>query len=275
MESLSSNEFDNHHSAKGCVLIPTFEDTHLLIENFCQEPKLSKIEVYVLDDNFEEGESARIRSLCLEYGWQYRHTNRKPHAVFCNDEDDRSEWNRLMWQTMTQLGETHDYVVKLDTDTLILDCTWHEDFARALVDRTAYAGTPEHRPMKDVMAFFDLARTAGYDFYKTPYVLHVQGGISGYSSKALRKLRAMGFLSGKHTFFLEDCYLSYACQLLGIPFLRIRTVGSWWKPYRPKLETLSNLKAIHPLRHSEWRQHVLCNSSLLSGARGSCSEIPA
>ena len=98
--------------------------------------------------------------------------------------------------------------------------------------------------------------------------MHVQGGIYGLGREAVRDLSEMGFLEGRHVFFGEDCYISYCCWLLGITYVKTRTTGSWWHPYRPGLEKLGNLRAIHPLTRSEWQEHVRLRESDLAGAVG-------
>jgi hypothetical protein len=86
--------------------------------------------------------------------------------------------------------------------------------------------------------------------------MHIQGGIYGLNRKALTLLSRAGFMEGEHIFFGDDCYISYACRILGIDFVECRTIGSWFHPYRPPLEGLLNLKAIHPLSRSDWEAFI-------------------
>ncbi len=125
----------------------------------------------------------------------------------------------------------------------MIDPSWSSELGRLLSGRTAIAGTPEYRPAGDVVSFWTLAKQAGDRFDLSDYVMHVQGGIYGFSRSALGELREMGFLAGRHIFLAEDCYLSYACWLLGVEFLATATIGSWYRPYRPKLEQISRLKS--------------------------------
>lgn len=246
---------------RGCVFIPTFRDTGLLAENFGGRPELTaRMDVCVFDDNFEATESARVEALCQANGWRYFGSERPRHGEWRQEQDDLSRYNRFIWESMTSLADEYEFVVKMDTDAYVVDSSWDEEMARLLRGRTAIAGTPEHRPSRDVMSFWNLARAAGYPVAAVPdYVMHMQGGIYGLSRGALRALREMGFLAGEHVFFAEDCYMSYSCQLLGVEFLTTRTVGSWFRPYRPPLEVIRSLKAIHPLARSEW--HAFANPS--------------
>jgi len=239
--------------SKGCVVLPTFEDTELLKENFEGRPELAAgIEFYVFDDNCERIDCQTVARLCKENNWHYCRSGRAKHGTFKQDQNDRSSWNYFFWNISTLLSGKYDYVIKVDTDSFLIDPNWHAEIDRLLRDRTAFAGTPEHRPSQDVMSFWEIAKKSGYNHIPGQMVMHVQGGISAYSKKALQKLRGMGFLHGKHIFFGEDCYMSYCCQLLGIPFLKTKTIGSWWQPYRPPLAEISHLQAIHPLSRSEW-----------------------
>ena len=238
--------------SEGCVFLPTFNDTASLELNFADRAELaSAIDFHVFDDNFDEAESEQIQYLCERNGWWYHQCKRGRHGGIVEDEGDLENWNRLCFENLIELSKSYEYVVKVDTDALLIDPCWFKEFGRLLVGRSAYAGTPEFRPIGDVNAFTYIAKEYGYAFDPGPKALHVQGGISGYSRKALHALEKMGFLEGRHP-YAEDCYLSYALQALGIPFLKTKTIGSWWHPYRPSLSELVHLKAIHPLSKTEW-----------------------
>lgn len=244
-------------SAPGCLFIPTFRDSDLLEANFGGRPELSgELDIHVFDDNFERDENIRVERLCRENHWRYHRSNRPSHGSWEDDQADLSGFNRFAWESLTGLGEHYDFVIKIDTDAYIIDPGWSHEIGHLLSGRKAIAGTPEYRPVRDVTSFWALAKQAGFKFDLSEYVMHVQGGIYGFSRSALRSLREMGFLAGKHVFLAEDCYLSYACWLLGVEFLATTTIGSWYRPYRPKLEEISRLKAIHPLTRSEWTEFL-------------------
>jgi len=241
-------------SAKGCAFIPTFRDSARLYENFDGRSNLlSELDTFIYDDNFEAGESELVRSFCERNGFTYRLRERPRHGSWEDAQGDLSGYNKFIWKAICELGQAYDYVIKLDTDTLLLDPTWYHEISRILLTNPGtIAGTLETRPMKDVVSFWMLAKYAGYNVARTTYVTHMQGGLYGLGRDATGSLRSMGFLEGRHVFFGEDCYISYCCHLCGITFQPLMSVGSWFRAYRPKLETIAYLKAIHPLMRSEW-----------------------
>lgn len=239
--------------ARGCVFIPTFEDTERLRENFDGRPAVVQgIDVFVYDDNCTGTHAAEVEQLCARNHFQYRRVHRPDHGTWEMDHGDLSGYNRAIWQMFCELGTGYDYVIKADTDTLFIESGWHEEFARLLAGEFAIAGTPESRPTRDVMAYWSLAREAGYTVDLGDYVSHLQGGLYGLGQPAIRALSEMGFLEGRHVFFAEDCYISYSCQLLGVTARHVRTVGSWFRNYRPDLAVIAYMKAIHPLMRTEW-----------------------
>jgi ADP-heptose:LPS heptosyltransferase len=237
----------------GCVFLPTFRDTDLLEENYSNRPELTRgIDYFVFDDNYDPDESRRVRDLCERNGWRYRSSGRSRHGDL-DQERDLSSFNRFVWDSMMELGSNYDCVIKMDVDAYIIDPSWHQEFTSLLWDKTAIAGTPEMRPSRDVMSFWKNADRHFKKSFKLPdHIMHIQGGIFGLSRKALSVLAKAGFMEGEHISFAEDCYLSYSCRILGVDFLECSTVGSWYHPYRPKLESLQHLKAIHPLTRSDW-----------------------
>ena len=247
---------------RGCVFITTYEDTDLLLENFGGRSQLTNgIDYIVYDDNFKADEISRVRAACERNNWIYRKSPRGKHGTFGEEVNDRSSFNHFIWDTLTTLGCEYDYVIKMDTDAYPIDPTWYHEMARILYGSRKIAGTPEHRPTKDVMSFWELAGKAGYSFELKKHIMHVQGGIYGISRRALIDLREMGFLDGRHVFFGEDCYMSYCCRLLEVEFQKTSTIGSWWRPYRPKLDRISYKKAIHPLSRSEWEEFLILHGS--------------
>lgn len=244
-------------AARGCVLLPTFRDSELLEENYADRPELTRaVDIHVFDDNFEFAERRRVRDLCAASGWFHHSSGRGRHASIQASWRDRSDYNRFIWESFCALGEDYDYVIKMDTDAYVIDPRWHEEFADLLAGEAAIAGTREMRRTSDVMAFWSLAREAGYEVDLPKHVMHVQGGIYGLSQAALARVRDMDFLDGDHAFFGEDCYISYCCRLLDVEFRPTKTVGSWWHPYRPKLPVIREKRAIHPLRRREWQQFL-------------------
>ena len=242
----------NEHGKKGCVFLPTFQDTELLIENFANRPELTQyLDFYIYDDN-EDDESRKVQQLSEANGWHYRRSGQGKHGDFKQEWRDRSSYVRFIWQSLTYLGLDYEFVAKVDTDAYIIDPTWYEEIEKKLVGRDAIIGTPEVRRTKDVNGFWELAKRNGYEVHKETRSIHMQGGIYAISKTALGKLRRMGFLEGSHTGFGEDCYISYCCQLLGIEFCRASTIGSWYKSYRPKSWKILDRKAIHPMSKSEW-----------------------
>jgi hypothetical protein len=232
---------------RGCLAIPTFRDADRLEAHFGRRAGwIAPLDCLVIDDNFEPAESARVRALCARHGWRHRPTGRPAHRGWLEDAGDLSSFNRALWEALTSLADDYDYVVKMDTDACLLGPAWHEEMARRLAGRAALLGTPELRPARDGMAFWELARRRGVPFDLEPSVAHLQGGIVGLGRGALLRLRAMGFLDGPHAGFAEDVYLSYCCRALGIPLERAETVGSWYAPYRPSSASLLGLKAVHP-----------------------------
>ena len=131
------------------------------------------------------------------------------------------------------------------------------EFGSLLHNKCAIAGTPEYRPTHDVISFWELAKEYGYNHEYKDMSMHMQGGIYALSKKALKKLREMGFMKGKHYGFAEDGYMSYTCQILGIDSVYTIGIGSWWRSYRPNLHDIKHLKAIHPLSKSEWDKEIL------------------
>jgi len=250
-------------SVRGCVFLPTFRDTDLLRENYGNRPAIgTAIDFHVYDDNFEGEAHDEIKRLCDENEWFYHATGRREHGDILADYSDLESWNRLCWASMTSLAENYDYVVKLDTDTLILASNWQEEIAGQLHGQIACAGTLEYHRPNQAAEFQKLAQRRGYSFELRESMRHLQGGLAAYSKGALLKLREMGFLEGPQP-FAEDFYLSYACEILRVPFLETKTVGSWWHPYRPPLDHLVGLRAIHPLRRTEWESFLA----------GSCSSV--
>jgi hypothetical protein len=245
-------------SGEGCVFIPTFRDSVRLYENFDGRGNLlAGLDTFVYDDNFESGESELVRSFCERNGFTYRLRERTRHGSWEDEQGDLSGFNKSIWKTFCELGQAYDYVIKLDTDTLLLDPTWCHEISRILLTNPGtIVGTPESRPMKDVGSFWMLAERAGYKFVQTDFATHMQGGLYGLGRTAIDSLRSMGFLEGRHVIFAEDCYISYCCHLCGINFQPVMSVGSWWRAYRPELETIAYLKAIHPLMRSEWDTFV-------------------
>ncbi|MBA3961681.1 MAG: hypothetical protein H0X40_07255 [Chthoniobacterales bacterium] len=243
---------------KGCVFIPTFQDTSLLDEAFTRSGVFPEdVDVFVFDDNWEKAASDEVAALCAANSWHYRRSHRGPHGTFRQNGRCFTSFNQFIWETFISLGESFDFVVKVETDTRIFDATFFYDFAAILADGPAIAGTPEYRPLIEVLTFWNLARKAGLCFSLSSSVTHMQGGIYGLSSSACKMLRAMGFLGGTHINFRDDCYISYCCQLLGAKFIPMTTTMSWGKGKRPAIETIPPLKAIHPLTPAEFRSHNL------------------
>jgi len=244
---------------RGCLFIPTFRDADRLEENFGGRPDAAGgFTVVVGDDNADPSESARVRGLCERNSWRVLRSNRLPHGSWEEEAVDLSGLNRFVWESLTSLADDFDVVVKMDTDALVLDGSWSAEMAERLRGRAAALGTPEARATRDVLAFWDLARGRGHAFDLGPVSVHLQGGIVGFSRDALLRLRAMGFLEGRHAGVADDGYLSYACQLLGIPLETAATVGSWYGPYRPPLDRLRGQKAVHPMRRREWERLAAC-----------------
>lgn len=239
---------------KGAILLPTFEDTDLLIQNFAGRPELSgAIAIHVFDDNAEGPENATLQALCAENGWHYHFVGREKHADWRAERHDLSGFNRMLWQAFTQLGRDYDYVLKLDTDAYVVEQDFFLEFDRMLTGKLAIAGSAETRPTGDLQALWSLLGAHGYDAAPGPWTTHMQGGIYGFSKAALAKLEAMGFLEGVHDGFAEDPYLSACCTALGIPFREVDHAGSWWYHNRPPMERLRHLKAVHPMTRSEWQ----------------------
>lgn len=241
--------------AGACVFIPTFRDTDRLEQNFAGTLGDVPYPIFIYDDNLEEKESRRVKALCRTAGWKYRRLHRGGHQGFAEERLNHSGFNQFIWTIFTTLGRKHAYVVKLETDSYILAPDWINEFDYALNGHCAIAGTPEYRAIHEVRSFWNLARDAELPFGLSSRIMHMQGGIYGLSRNACEKLAQMGFLGGRHVNFRDDCYISYCCQLLGVRFVQITTVCSWAKGRRPALETLHDLKAIHPLCHSEWTAH--------------------
>jgi GT2 family glycosyltransferase len=240
---------------KGCVFIPTFRDSDLLEENYGDRPELTAaIHLIVVDDNYEEPETNKIKELCAANGWIYRCSGRGAHGEWREHFSDGSVYNHFIWSTFMELAGGYDYVIKMDTDALILSPDFFLEMDRLLYKTRAAAGTPEHRHSNDIRAFWELSGVANYAFRPNDYVSHLQGGIYGISQAALYHLREMGFLYGVHNGFSEDGYMSYSCHLLDIPLLPVESTGSWWHPYLPELGKLGHLKAIHPMTKSKWEK---------------------
>jgi hypothetical protein len=240
---------------RGCLFIPTFRDTTRLEENFGGRPEAAGgFDVVVGDDNFDPAESARVGDLCARNGWRVLRSGRPPHGTWMEDAADLSGLNRFVWESLTSLAGAYEVVVKMDTDALVLDGSWSDEMVRRLRGRAAAVGTPEARATRDVLAFWELARARGHGFDLGPVSVHLQGGIVGFGREALLRLRAMGFLEGRHAGVADDGYLSYACALAGIPLETAETTGSWYGPYRPPAERLRGLKAVHPMQRSEWEK---------------------
>jgi predicted O-methyltransferase YrrM len=245
-------------SGRGCVFIPTFRDSTRLYENFHgRSDLLAGLDKFVYDDNFEADENELVRSFCERNGFTYHLRERSRHGSWEDEQGDLSGYNKFIWTAICELGLAYDYVIKLDTDTLLLDATWYHEISQILLTNPGtIAGTPETRPVNDVASFWMLAEHAGYNFARTQHITHMQGGLYGLGRAAIDSLRKMGFLEGRHVFFAEDCYISYCCHLCGVSFHPLMSVGSWFRAYRPKLATIDYLKAIHPLMRSEWDAFV-------------------
>ncbi len=240
--------------ARGAIFIPTFRDGRLLEENWSGRPELARLpDIHVFDDNFEEAESALVRELCERNGWHYHASGRSTHGHWMEEYGDTSGFNRFMFDSILALGDDYDFVIKMDTDAYVVDPDFHLEFARQLHGRSAIAGTIETRATRDVMSFWEIARAAGYSYPVGDHVGHIQGGISGFSKRALQRLREMGFLEGPHAGYGEDGYISYACMLLGIELRETQQTMSWWRHYRPPVDQLRSLKAIHPMTRREWQ----------------------
>lgn len=247
---------------RGCVMIPTYADTQRLEENFADRPELlSSLDICILDDNWEFHENQRVKNLCALQGWHYRPANRGRHGNLHEERCNYVNYIRAIWENLVKLGRDYEYVVKLNSDSYIIDPDWHEEFEAVLVGKTAIAGTPEYRSVADVIGFWELAREAGFAFNVASHVMHMQAGIYGLSARACSLLREMGFLSGLHQNYLDDCYMSYCCQILGIEFVKTQRVGSWFRTRRPSLENIDHLKAIHPLGAREWKRYKSIRSS--------------
>ena len=255
-------------NSTGCVFIPTFRDSDLLEENFSDRPELTRdIDFFVFDDNYDPVESDRVRNLCERNRWQYRSSSRAVHGDL-DEERDQSSFSRFILESMISLGSNYDCVIKVDTDAYIVDAEWHKEFTSILFGRPAIAGTPEMRRTDDVMCFWRIANQYFKKDFRLPdHIMHIQGGIYGLSRQALRMLSSTAFMEGEHIFFSDDCYISYVCRILGIDFLRCRTIGSWYRSYRPELKTLLNLKAIHPLTRSVWERFAAENGLLNQSGR--------
>lgn len=244
---------DTATRARGAIFLPTFRDSELLKENWHNRPELAGLpDVHVFDDNFDPEESERVRSLCEQNGWRYHHSGRMHHGHWTDEYSELSAFNRFMFDGLLSLADDYDYVIKMDTDAYVVDPDFHREFARLLYGRAAMAGSLETRATGDVMGFWKIAEKAGYQYSVGEYVAHVQGGISGFSKAALLALRKMGFLEGQHQGYAEDGYLSYCGMLLGVEFLQTASTSSWWRHYRPPIDRLRGLKAVHPMTHSEW-----------------------
>src|ERR1041384_2064105 len=152
------------HTGGGCVFIPTFRDTHLLEENFCGRPELlvPGLDYYVYDDNPDPRENARIKELCQANGFIYRHSGRGPHGDFCQEINDRSTYNHFIWNTFTTLGQQYDFVLKIDTDALIIAPDWQAEYAQLLAGQRAFAGTPEYRAHRETHPYWDFVKQFGY-----------------------------------------------------------------------------------------------------------------
>ncbi len=238
---------------KGCVFLPTFQDTDRLEENYHNRPELSQaLDFHVYDDNSVAAESKRVKKLCKANGWFYHKHKRASHGDWMQEHHNMEGYNYFVWDSITRLGEDYDFVMKMDTDAYIIDADFHKEIARLLSDGPAIVGTLEHRPTNDVMGFWNLAKSYGYTFELGDWIAHIQGGIYAMNKAALKRLRKMGFMHGTHSYFSEDCYMSYSCMLLGIEYISMNYSGSWWQSYRPPLDQLQYLKAIHPLMKSEW-----------------------
>ncbi len=244
-------------TTRGCIFLPTFQDSDLLVANFHQRPELCReIDIHVFDDNWEPALSQEVRQLCLENGWTYHAYGRTAHGNWRDEYHDLRRFNYFVWESMILLSEQYDYVIKADTDAYIIDPAFHHEFAHLLSGPApAIAGTLEYRPTRDVMDFWHIAASYGYQHHSAELVAHMQGGIYGLNKTALSMIKNMGFLEGRHSGFAEDGYISYCCLLLNIPFMPTLYSGSWWHPYRPALGDIGHLKAIHPLKKTEWEEY--------------------
>lgn len=238
---------------RGCVVIPTFQDSALLKENFGNRLRSTdELDIYVFDDNAEPEISMNVRRLCEENDWRYRHSGQPQHENLSNEMRDSSPYVQFIWRSMTSLAHEYDYVVKMDTDAFIIEEDWYEDFAHKLTNKFTIAGTLELRPSCESTSFWKRAGEQGHPWRPRVFESHMQGGIYGMSSSALIAVGNMGFLLGPHTGYGEDRYMSFCGRLKGVEFLSTPSVGSWSRLNRPPLSVISHLKAIHPLIQSEW-----------------------
>ena len=238
---------------RGCMFIPTFEDTALLTQNFANRPELTAaIDVHIYDDNFDPQENEAVAQLCHLNGWHYHLVGRARHNDWQGDQHDLSGFNQMIWEIFVALGPEYDYVIKVDSDAWIVHHDFHLEFDRLLTGKNAIAGTVETRPTHDLQPFWDLGIRHGHTHDPGDWTSHIQGGIYGLSQAAIAALHQMGFMSGAHPYFAEDAYMSLSCTLLGIPFWETDHTASWWHPYRPPMARLRHLRAVHPMTKTEW-----------------------
>jgi hypothetical protein len=250
-----------------CLLVPTFRNTPILLENFSgRHVELADIDVYILDDNSDPREASHIKKLCEANSWSYLETDRGRHTGFQRNRKNFVSYNRSIWEALVALGELYTVVVKMDPTCYIIRSGWHDEFSNAQGDDPIIFGTPEYRPTHDVKCFWDGARDAGFSFELSSHVMHMQGGLYALNWHACLRLGKMGFVSGDHTNLRDDCYIAYSCQLIGVKFIQSRLTGSWIGSRRPPLDSLTALRAIHPLRRSEWERfddlRVRCDPDL-------------
>lgn len=247
--------FLTNKKGNGCIFLPTFNDTDLLLENFAGRPELTKVvDIVLVDDNTDESESERLVEICKENSWIYEKSMRGSHGHWTDEYDDLEGFNHFFWHWFTKLGESYDFVVKTDTDAYIISPSFIEEFDFYLTGNRASAGNLEYRNLHEVDCFFNLDGIKPYNYQPQPVVPHLQGGIYGLSKQALKEIHEMGFIKGTHVGFAEDGYLSYCCMVLGIPLMPVHTVGSWYHPYIPPINTIKHLKAVHPMLKSRWQQ---------------------
>ncbi len=234
-----------------CLLLPVRGAPSLLEENWAgQRELIGKRDVFVVDTNTEESLRIQVKELCRREGWSYC-------SAFWDSRDDArmakqnfAPWNRTIWRSLLSLGQDYHVVVKAEPAACLRDPAWFAEFGQLLDGPAAMAGSPEYRSRGDVAAFWEWAAAIGYCFQPGASVLHLQGGLYAVNAAALQRLQELPFWDAAHS-FADDCYISYACQLLDIPRYRTWTVASWWPPYRPSSGALRKYKALHPWKRGE------------------------
>lgn len=238
---------------RGALMTPCFQDNWRLEQNLGWRPELVEgLDVHIFDDNYQPAESERLTAVARECGWYYHRSGLGEHPDYTSNTKEFSTYNRFIFESYMTLVDDYDFVVKLDTDACILQPDWWHEIAARLTGRTALLGTFDLRPLFEVGYFWHTAWKHGCWYDAPPFPLHLQGGIYALSQNALYRFREMGFVPGPHHDFGEDGYMSYFAQVLGIELLPATTFGSWTNLKRPSLESLTHLKAIHPLMRRDW-----------------------